>query len=191
MSPLTLDFLSIYLNLKGREGSGIIQPDSKVEALARKIAHDLQSLKDPSSSDRVIKQVYAADALYTGEYRAVAPALVVGFNAGYRISWQTAIGGTPQGLLETNQKKWSGDHIVDPSVVPGVIFSNRKIFIESPRSLDIALMVLKAAGIGQLKKSGGGRCYKNKDRWGASADKILPHCGAKGIKPVIINYRTA
>ena len=147
-----LGFSSIYLNLKGREASGIVQPGSEAESLAQKIARVLQSLKDPSSSDRVIKQVYAADALYSGEYRAAAPDLVVGFNAGYRMSWQTAIGGAPRGLLETNQKKWSGDHIVDPSVVPGVLFCNRKISIESLRSIDIAPTVLKAAGLSQPKK---------------------------------------
>ncbi len=141
-----LGFSSIYLNLKGREGSGIVQPGSGAEALAQKIARDLQSFADPATSDRVIKQVYAADALYTGKYRAAAPDLVIGFNAGYRMSWQAAIGGAPQKLLDTNRKKWSGDHIVDPSLVPGVLFCNRKISKESSRSLDIAPTVLQAAG---------------------------------------------
>jgi predicted AlkP superfamily phosphohydrolase/phosphomutase len=146
-SAYALGFSSIYLNLKGREASGMVQPGSEAEELAQKIARDLLSLKDPSSPDSVIKQVYAANALYTGEYRAEAPDLVVGFNAGYRMSWQTAIGGAPRSLLEPNRKQWSGDHIVDPSVVPGVLFCNRKISAESSRSLDIAPTVLTAMGI--------------------------------------------
>jgi len=146
-SAYALGFSSIYLNLKGREGNGIVQTGSEAEALTKKIARDLQSFKDPSSSDRVIKQVYAADTLYAGEYRAAAPDLVVGFNAGYRMSWQTAIGGAPRSLLEPNRKQWSGDHIVDPSVVPGVIFCNRKIQKKDPKSLDIAPTVLAAIGI--------------------------------------------
>jgi predicted AlkP superfamily phosphohydrolase/phosphomutase len=142
-----LGFSSIYLNVKGREGSGIVQPGTEAEALAQKIARDLQSFTDPASSDCVIKQVYAADALYTGKYRAAAPDLVIGFNAGYRMSWQTAIGGAPAALMEPNLKKWSGDHIVDPSLVPGVLFCNRKISAESSRSLDIAPTVLAALGL--------------------------------------------
>ena len=145
----SLGFSSIYLNLKGREGRGIVQPGSEAGTLAKRIARDLQSLKDPSSSDSVIKQMYAADALYNGEYRAAAPDLVVGFNTGYRMSWQTAIGGAPQSLLEPNQKKWSGDHIVDPSLVSGILFSNYRIKKTNPKSLDIAPTVLKAAGLGQ------------------------------------------
>jgi predicted AlkP superfamily phosphohydrolase/phosphomutase len=93
--------------------------------------------------------MYAADALYNGEYRAAAPDLVVGFNTGYRMSWQTAIGGAPRSLLEPNQKKWSGDHIVDPSLVSGILFSNYRIKKTNPKSLDIAPTVLKAAGLGQ------------------------------------------
>jgi predicted AlkP superfamily phosphohydrolase/phosphomutase len=142
-----LGFSSIYLNVKGREGSGIVQPGTEAETLAGKIARDLQSFTDPASSDRVIKQVYAADALYSGKYRAAAPDLVIGFNAGYRMSWQTAIGGAPAALMEPNLKKWSGDHIVDPSLVPGVLFCNRKISAESSRSLDIAPTVLAALGL--------------------------------------------
>jgi len=142
-----LGFSSIYLNIKGREGSGLLQPGSEAEALAKKIAHDLQAFTDPASSDRVIKQVYAADALYTGQYRTAAPDLVIGFNAGYRMSWQTAIGGTPKALLEPNLKKWSGDHIVDPELVPGIFFSNHKIKTAAPEGLDIAPTVLTALGI--------------------------------------------
>ena len=145
----SLGFSSIYLNLKGREGRGIVQPGSEAGTLARRIAHGLQALKDPSSSDSVIKQMYAADALYNGEYRAAAPDLVVGFNTGYRMSWQTAIGGAPRSLLEPNLKKWSGDHIVDPSLVSGILFSNYRIKKTNPQSLDIAPTVLKAAGLGQ------------------------------------------
>jgi predicted AlkP superfamily phosphohydrolase/phosphomutase len=146
-SAYALGFSSIYLNLKGREGSGIVQPGSEAESLAQKIARDLQSFRDPATSDRVIKQVYAADALYSGEYLTAAPDLVVGFNAGYRMSWQTAIGGAPQKLLELNLKKWSGDHIVDPELVPGILFSNQKIKTACPKSRDIAPTVLTAAGI--------------------------------------------
>jgi len=144
-----LGFSSIYLNLRGREKNGIIVPGSEAETLAQKIVRDLQSFKDPDTMEHVIKQVYAADALYAGKYRRAAPDLVIGFNAGFRMSWQTAIGGAPRGLIELNLKKWSGDHIVDPSVVPGVIFSNRKISLGSSRSVDIAPTVLNAAGLGQ------------------------------------------
>ncbi|HEY2147687.1 MAG TPA: hypothetical protein VGH32_07100, partial [Pirellulales bacterium] len=41
----------------------------------------------------------------------------------------------------------SGDHCVDPSVVPGVLLCNRRIETENPRLLDIAPTVLDLFGI--------------------------------------------
>ena len=35
-------------------------------------------------------------------------------------------------MLEDNPKAWSGDHCVDPALVPGVLFSNRKFDAADP-----------------------------------------------------------
>ncbi|HVY54779.1 MAG TPA: nucleotide pyrophosphatase, partial [Thermodesulfobacteriota bacterium] len=43
---------------------------------------------------------------------------------------------------------WSGDHCVDPKIVPGVIFSNRKIEKAKPHLNDMAPTVLKLFGVG-------------------------------------------
>ena len=37
-------------------------------------------------------------------------------------------------MFETNHKAWSGDHCVDPPLVPGVLFANRKIDAADPGS---------------------------------------------------------
>ena len=50
-------------------------------------------------------------------------------------------------IFEDNTKAWSGDHCVDPSVVPGVLFCNRRITTQNPRLLDIAPTVLDLFGI--------------------------------------------
>ncbi len=70
----------------------------------------------------------------------------MGFNIGYRASWQTALGAVPAGLIEDNLKKWSGDHLFDPGLVPGVIFCNKKITTETPSIYDIAPTLLKITG---------------------------------------------
>ncbi|MEE8484319.1 MAG: nucleotide pyrophosphatase, partial [Nitrospinota bacterium] len=64
--------------------------------------------------------------LYNGDYAANAPDLVVGYGEGYRASWQTALGGAPRETIVDNLKKWSGDHLIDPELVPGIFLSNRK-----------------------------------------------------------------
>jgi hypothetical protein len=40
------------------------------------------------------------------------------------MAWQTAVGGFTKEVIIDNEKVWNGDHLVDPSFVPGVIFSN-------------------------------------------------------------------
>ncbi|MBZ5574785.1 MAG: hypothetical protein LAO09_23260, partial [Acidobacteriia bacterium] len=44
-------------------------------------------------------------------------------------------------------KAWSGDHCIDPRLVPGVLFCNRKIAEEKPAIVDVAPTVLKMFGL--------------------------------------------
>jgi hypothetical protein len=84
---------------------------------------------------------------YRGPYKEQAPDLIVGYDRGYRVSWEAAIGRTSCEVFHDNKKAWSGDHCVDPSVVPGILFSNRPISTENPRLLDLAPTILDLFGI--------------------------------------------
>jgi bisphosphoglycerate-independent phosphoglycerate mutase (AlkP superfamily) len=74
--------------------------------------------------------------------------MVVNFASGYRVSWATALGGLPHGHFEDNVKRWGGDHIIDPALVPGVLFMNRPFGGErSPALIDLAPTILAALGV--------------------------------------------
>lgn len=138
----SLGFGAIYMNMKGREGKGIVSAD-EAAALKKEIAEKLLKLEDKeNNAELVVKGVYDADELYSGPFADQSPDLIVGFYPGYRASWQTAIGGAPKELFEDNLKPWSGDHCVDPEFVPGILFSNRKLNSTSPKIIDIAPTVL-------------------------------------------------
>ncbi len=92
------------------------------------------------------KRVYQAQKAYRGPYKDHAPDLIVGYASGYRVSWDAAVGRTSRSIFSDNTKAWSGDHCVDPSVVPGVLFSNHAINAAHPRLLDIAPTVLQMFG---------------------------------------------
>src|SRR5207249_11569616 len=85
--------------------------------------------------------------VYRGPYKEQAPDLIVGYERGYRVSWEAAIGRTSDAVFHANTKAWSGDHCVDPSVVPGVLFCNRPIATENPRLMDIGPTVLDLFGV--------------------------------------------
>jgi hypothetical protein len=49
--------------------------------------------------------------------------------------------------MEDNLKKWSGDHIVDPSLVPGILLTNFKPGKAQPGLMDLAPTVLSCFGM--------------------------------------------
>jgi bisphosphoglycerate-independent phosphoglycerate mutase (AlkP superfamily) len=57
------------------------------------------------------------------------------------------MGGVAEVTFEDNRKKWSGDHIVDPSIVPGVLFLDRPFSGASARLEDLAPTILEALGV--------------------------------------------
>jgi len=136
-----LGFGGIYLNKSGRENSGIVK-ESDASSLKQAIASGLKKLKDPKDGMAVVHDVYLQEDIFKGPYQNDAPDLLVGFNAGYRASWQTALGGIPGSLIEDNKRKWSGDHLIDSSLVPGVLFINKKIELNKPSIRDIFHTIL-------------------------------------------------
>ena len=141
----------IYLNLRGREGQGIVNPGQDAERVADEIASKLLALEDPDDGRRVVRAVYHRDAIYSGAYVENAAELQVGMEDGYRVSWQTALGGAPEGIVYANRKKWSGDHGgFDYLTVPGVLISNRPLAADREATasiLDLAPTVLKYFGL--------------------------------------------
>ena len=77
-----------------------------------------------------------------------AAELQVGMEDGYRVSWQTTLGGAPQGIVYPNMKKWSGDHGgYDYATTAGVLISNRPVQRTTPSIMDVAPTVLKYFGV--------------------------------------------
>jgi predicted AlkP superfamily phosphohydrolase/phosphomutase len=136
----------IYLNLRGREAEGIVDPGDS-EALKAEIARGLEGLVDPAGGSTAIRGVPGRERLYRGPFVGEAPDLVVHFAAGYRASSSTSMGGVAEEVFEDNRKKWSGDHIVDPALVPGVLFLDRPFRGDSPRLEDLGPTILEALGV--------------------------------------------
>lgn len=113
----------IYVNLQGRERLGVVRA-GEVARVKQEISEKLRGFVDPVTGSPVVLNVYDAASIYEGGETGHAPDLVIGFAAGFRASWQTALGGVPAPLIEDNRKNWSGDHCVDPALVPGVLFTS-------------------------------------------------------------------
>lgn len=143
----SLGLTGIFLNRKGRERGGIVGTGEELSRLKEEIRTGLEALIDPETGERVVRKVYDTEAFMDGPFTRDAPDLLVGFNAGYRVSWEGATGKTSKEVIEDNTKAWSGDHCVDPSLVPGVFFCNQSVEEEELSILDIAPTVLELFGL--------------------------------------------
>ncbi|UCF15405.1 MAG: alkaline phosphatase family protein [Phycisphaerales bacterium] len=138
----------IFLNVEGREAQGIVDPEGEAESLRDEIAEKLINLVDSTRGNQLaVKQVYNAQKVYRGPYKDEAPDLIIGYNRGYRASWETAIGQVTNEIFHDNTKAWSGDHCIDRSLVPGVLFCNRPIGTKEPRLIDIGPTILEMFGV--------------------------------------------
>jgi predicted AlkP superfamily phosphohydrolase/phosphomutase len=134
----TVGLSGLYLNVRGRERQGVVDPED-TSSLTAELISRLAGLRDDDNGEVAIRNVYA--------HSEAAPDLVVGYARGYRASWDAALGRVSPHVFEDNVKAWSGDHCVDPCLVPGVLFSNRKINAEDPGIEDLAPTALRLFGI--------------------------------------------
>jgi predicted AlkP superfamily phosphohydrolase/phosphomutase len=135
----------IYINLKGRERDGTVGAD-EFEAVKKTIVDGLAALRDENGSPAV-NHVYDVKNDFTGPYRNEGPDLIVGFSEGYRVSWDCAKGTIVDHVFEDNTKSWSGDHCIDPVLVPGILYSNLQLGEKDPRLMDLGPTVLDLFGV--------------------------------------------
>ena len=137
----------MFFNLKGREGEGIVEPGEEAAELKAEIVQKLTGLVDEEKGEVGIREAFDTSKLYSGPYSENAPDVLLGYNAGYRVSWDSATGVVAGPVFEDNVKPWSGDHCIDPRLVPGVFFCNRPIDRDDPALIDIAPTALQQFGI--------------------------------------------
>jgi predicted AlkP superfamily phosphohydrolase/phosphomutase len=137
----------MFLNMKGREAMGIVEPGAEAQAVKEQIIAGLTGCIDEARAKSSIETVFDTAKIYSGPYSENAPDLVVGYNSGYRISWNCATGMVSGPVFEDNVKAWSGDHCIDPRLVPGIMFCNYPMEAEAPSLVDLAPSVLKLFGL--------------------------------------------
>ncbi|MCZ6893071.1 MAG: alkaline phosphatase family protein [Gammaproteobacteria bacterium] len=142
-----LGLTGMFLNLEGREAMGIVEPGKEAQQIKDEIISRLNGLVDDERGKTGIQEVFDTRRVYQGPYSENAPDLIIGYNSGYRISWNAATGMISGSVFEDNVKAWSGDHCIDPRLVPGVLFSNYPINAANPGLIDIAPSALRLFGL--------------------------------------------
>jgi predicted AlkP superfamily phosphohydrolase/phosphomutase len=137
----------LYINLRGRERNGIVAPGTEYQQLLDELEADLLAMSDPESDENPVTLVVQTQRDFQGRNLDRAPDIVVGYNWGYRSSWESPLGEFTWEIFADNDRPWSGDHGMDYRLVPGVLVSNRKITLEDPALYDLTVAVLDEYGI--------------------------------------------
>lgn len=137
----------LYINQAGREAKGIVQPGEETKSLKAELAAKLNGLKDDENGATAINHIFDREKLPPGPYKENCPDFLVGYNDGYRVSWDSVTAKVNNIVFVDNPKAWSGDHCIDPRIVPGVFFCTEKIKTDKPSIMDIAPTALELFGI--------------------------------------------
>jgi predicted AlkP superfamily phosphohydrolase/phosphomutase len=114
---------SVYINRQGREEHGVVG-EQEADQIKAMIMRELPAVIDPGTGQQIVREVFDGAVIYPDNANNDAPDLVIGYQPGYRASWQTSLGGVPATLVDVNDQKWSGDHCIVPDAVPGVLFTS-------------------------------------------------------------------
>src|SRR5207245_8426100 len=129
------------------EGQSIVKPGDEGARTKAEIMAALKRLRDTGTGETAVNEAFDTAKLYSGPYLQNAPDLIIGFNAGYRTSWDGATGVVSGPVFEDNVKAWIGDHCIDPRLVPGLLFASRQIERDAPGLVDSAATLLLPFGI--------------------------------------------
>jgi predicted AlkP superfamily phosphohydrolase/phosphomutase len=141
-----LGFNGVYLNLAGREGQGIVAP-GEAKALGDELRGKLLALRDPKSGQRVVVRVDRSEDVYSAERRAEGPDLIVGYDRGFGASDESTLGEITDAVFADNTSRWSGNHLMAPEVVPGILLTNRKLTGSGYDLTDLTVTLLAYYGI--------------------------------------------
>jgi len=154
----------LYINLAGREKRGIVQPGAEQEQLLAELKSELEKVVDPLDGRRAIKTADRSDQVYHGDMISIGPDIVVGYYRGWRGSNESAMGKIPDLQFEDNMLKWSGDHCIAASEVPGILMANRPVLRDNPALLDMAPTILRLFGIEPPPEMVGGDLFSADQR---------------------------
>jgi predicted AlkP superfamily phosphohydrolase/phosphomutase len=137
----------LYINLEGREKNGVVAPGDR-ERVMEELTRQLLATVDPATGGPAVTRIYKREEYYLdGGYRDLGPDIQVGYAKGTRCSFESAIGDLTDEVFSDNTDLWSGDHCMDHTTVPGVLFTNGPLTLPAKSLKDLNRSILAEFGI--------------------------------------------
>jgi predicted AlkP superfamily phosphohydrolase/phosphomutase len=130
----------IYLNVKGREPKGIVEPDHEFKKIREEIIRELKELIDEETGERVVEEIYRKEEIYQGSHLGEAPDIIF-FPKGFEIA---AFGEYEFASHRILDDSWgvSGSHRMDGLFMIKGNRIQKDIILEGARIIDLAPSVL-------------------------------------------------
>lgn len=128
----------IYVNLRGREPSGSVEPGREYEEVRGQLARDLLELRDPEAGGETVERVLKREQIYSGPRCDDAPDLVVVARDGYDLK-----GSFDKDVL-THRSALVGMHTFHDAML---YISNQSIVKGGPAVVDVMPTILDLMGI--------------------------------------------
>lgn len=133
----SLDPGRVYINLKGREPRGSVEP-SEYEEMRKELASYLIKLRDPETGEKTVEKVLKREDIYSGPQFYKAPDLVILPKRGYDFK-----GGMKETQI-TGKTILTGMHTYDDAMV---YISNYQIMNEEVDITDLMPTILDIMGV--------------------------------------------
>ncbi len=135
----------IFINLKGREKFGIVEPGAEYEQVMETISEKLRSLQDPDTGEALIGPIWRREDLYTGPRTEESPDLQF---------LPSDMTNKPLGTLDMTSNKFitpvygnSGDHRMHGIFIAGGPQVRKGIQVQNARIIDYAPTILHTFGV--------------------------------------------
>jgi predicted AlkP superfamily phosphohydrolase/phosphomutase len=142
---------SIWINLKGREPEGTVEPGDDYEELREYIIKEMSQLKDPKNGHPIVDRVYRREELYHGPYVHKAPDLIIDWrDAAYRVrqSHKTSDVSSADFISCVGTDQWaSGCHRLDGIFMMRGLNVRKGAKVEPASILDVMPTALYSLGV--------------------------------------------
>ena len=139
-------FSGLYVNLRGRERDGMVALSDR-EALLNEIRGKLLQVIDPEYEERAITEVLLREEYESRGHLEDGPDMIIGYAKGWRGSNESALGEIGPDIFTDNMGEWSGDHMMDHTEVPGVLFTSRPLKQTATSLKNLAESILREFGV--------------------------------------------
>lgn len=133
----------IFINLKGRDPQGIVNPGKEYDELCDRIMEGLKTVRDPENGRLVVEDVFRREEIFSGSYEDNAPDLIITSRQNYfvtasneRFSRIQEKRGRSHSMFQKHT--WSGNHVPDGIFIINGPNIKRACKIQGARIIDIA-----------------------------------------------------